>query len=385
MRLLLDFIPFQHRGGVGGAPSFAKAVYDRVFEQCDTSLQLYATYDASLPVGKQYDYHQIAEQHGVQLVDISKTTVAEQIQALQIDTFFIAVGQFYAEHPLGDISCRVIMFIHDIYDIERGDNWVDFHLYDKHMGSRWQWIKYAINSVSGRWQRQAQKLYAQVMPLYAGSNTLAYTVSEYSRQSLLYYFPELQKEIRICYSPHKQAICNEEVENRQLQELIQSEQPYLLMIAANRRYKNAATLTKVFCRIAEEYPDLHLVTLKYGTSAHERHHDIAFLSDSDLENAYKHARALVFGSFFEGFGYPPVEAMKYGTPTIASNVTSIPEIVGDAGIYFSPYYPADLYRAIKIALTGYFPSQELMNRRLEEITSRQENDLKQLVNELLTI
>ena len=167
-----------------------------------------------------------------------------------------------------------------------------------------------------------------------------------------------------------------------LAQLVQSGKPYLLMLAANRIYKNPSTVVKVFSKLQEEYPDLHLLTLKYGKSTSHRHIDIDYLSDADLEHAYKHAYALVFGSFFEGFGYPPIEAARHGTPTVASNVTSIPEILGDAGIYFSPFYPADLYRALKLVLADRDTYAMKSSQRYEQICKRQRSDLNSLINEI---
>ena len=101
--------------------------------------------------------------------------------------------------------------------------------------------------------------------------------------------------------------------------------------------------------------------------------------------AYQHATALVFPSLFEGFGYPPIEAITCGTPVIASNVTSIPEILGDAGIYFSPYYPADLYRAINVLLANNDNDRLMgrMARRCSEILSKQKSDLEHLIDIIL--
>ena len=60
---------------------------------------------------------------------------------------------------------------------------------------------------------------------------------------------------------------------------------------------------------------------------------------------------LVYPSFYEGFGLPPIEAMASGTPVIASNLTSIPEVVGDAAVLINPYNQEDISEAIeKVAL-----------------------------------
>ena len=157
------------------------------------------------------------------------------------------------------------------------------------------------------------------------------------------------------------------------------------MLAANRMQKNPHTLLKVFKRLLVDYPDLHLLTLKYGHSIHPQHIDIPFLTDSDLEYAYKYAYALVFASYFEGFGYPPIEALRYGTPTVASNVTSIPEILGEAGVYFSPFYPADLYRALNDVLQNRDRYKKAIVQRYTEITQKQQNDLGKLVSEILCL
>lgn len=62
-----------------------------------------------------------------------------------------------------------------------------------------------------------------------------------------------------------------------------------------------------------------------------------YVSPGEMEELYASANALVYASLSEGYGYPPVQAMRYGTPSICAGGTSIPEICGDAAIYFNPY------------------------------------------------
>jgi glycosyltransferase involved in cell wall biosynthesis len=61
-----------------------------------------------------------------------------------------------------------------------------------------------------------------------------------------------------------------------------------------------------------------------------------YVPDEDLAAVYSGATAFLFPSLAEGFGIPPLEAMQCGTPVIAANTTSIPEVVGDAGILLPP-------------------------------------------------
>lgn len=383
MNLLIDFIPFQTIGGVSGAASFTKAVYDELFASLPSDINVMAVYDSALPIDGRFNCQELAKTWNITIIDISTETLSSITQRFPVDTFFIAIGQLYAKYDLRDIKCKVIMFIHDIFDVERCDNRIDLMLSDKINESSLQYAKRLFNLWSGRWQRQQRKRYEQVIQLFSAANTIPYTVSEYSRSALEYYFPQCTNGIRICYSPLKNQEKPAPIEHPKLAQLVQSGKPYLLMLAANRIYKNPSTVVKVFRKLQEEYPDLHLLTLKYGKSTSPRHIDIDYLSDADLEHAYKHAYALVFGSFFEGFGYPPIEAARHGIPTVASNVTSIPEILGDAGIYFSPFYPADLYRAIKTMMNNREKYVELTRKRYKEVTSRQQNDLKLLIEVLL--
>lgn len=383
MNILLDFIPFQSSGGISGAASYTKAVYDEVFIKQTPQDSFYAIYDSSLLIGGQYNHKEYAYENNVLLLDISQKKIAQYIIEYNIDTFFIALGQLYGKYALEGITCKTIMGIHDIWDIEREDNKIELTIHDKNVESTWMWTKRIINTVSGRYDNMQRTIYKHIMPLYVAQNTFSFTVSNYTRNSLCFYFKELsKKDIHVLYSPSRKIALQSEIENEKLQGLIKSGKKFLFMLAANRRLKNAHTLIKVYQRLLTDYPDLHLLTLRYGRTIHSQHIDIPFLSDSDLEYAYKHCYALVFGSYFEGFGYPPIEALRHETPCVASNVTSIPEILGDAGIFFSPFYPADLYRAIKEVLENRDCRKQQIKKRFIEISKRQNDDLGTIVDEI---
>jgi len=69
---------------------------------------------------------------------------------------------------------------------------------------------------------------------------------------------------------------------------------------------------------------------------------LGYVSEAELKQHYRQARAFVFASLFEGFGIPLLEAMASGTPVACSNSTSMPEIVGGCGLLFDPYSIGDL-------------------------------------------
>ncbi len=74
---------------------------------------------------------------------------------------------------------------------------------------------------------------------------------------------------------------------------------------------------------------------------------LGYVSENDLIHLYGGARAFVFPSYYEGFGLPPLEAMACGTPVIASSASSIPEVVGDAGLLVDPRDQEALARALQ--------------------------------------
>jgi glycosyltransferase involved in cell wall biosynthesis len=128
--------------------------------------------------------------------------------------------------------------------------------------------------------------------------------------------------------------------------------PYFLALSAHDRHKNFVHLIHCFGALVEsgELNDSNLVIVGPNRG---RNHEVlnslakyprakpriivaGYVPDDDLAAIYSGATAFLFPSLAEGFGLPPLEAMQCGTPVIASNTTSIPEVVGDAGILLPP-------------------------------------------------
>ena len=139
--------------------------------------------------------------------------------------------------------------------------------------------------------------------------------------------------------------------------------PYILCVGNVKPHKNFQRLIHAFAKIQARHDlDLLLVGRKDGFLAGDcavldfagvpegRVQFTGHVSDSLLRRYYAHAEALVFPSLYEGFGFPPLEAMASGCPVVASNAASIPEICGDAAIYCDPLSVDDMADKIKLAL-----------------------------------
>jgi glycosyltransferase involved in cell wall biosynthesis len=130
------------------------------------------------------------------------------------------------------------------------------------------------------------------------------------------------------------------------------DRPYLLSLCTLEPRKNLSFLIRCFTKIILENPSIDLNLILVGVSGW-KNNDIfktaqenpllkdriiftGYIPDEDLSAIYSGATAFIYPSLYEGFGLPPLEAMQCGTPVITSNTSSLPEVVGDAGIMIDP-------------------------------------------------
>jgi glycosyltransferase involved in cell wall biosynthesis len=123
---------------------------------------------------------------------------------------------------------------------------------------------------------------------------------------------------------------------------------YLLYPARPWPHKNHARLYAAFAHVRRERPDLRVVLTGEGDFGNvpDGVEVRGRVSTDDLVSLYRGAAAVVFPSLYEGFGMPVVEAMACGCPVACSNVTSLPEVVGDAARLFDPRDVDDIAAAI---------------------------------------
>lgn len=91
-----------------------------------------------------------------------------------------------------------------------------------------------------------------------------------------------------------------------------------------------------------------------------------FVADEDLPALYNLAELFVFPSLYEGFGLPPLEAMACGTPVVTSNVSSLPEVVGEAGLMVKPTDAESLTEAMRRVLEDEALREEMIAKGLEQ-------------------
>lgn len=121
----------------------------------------------------------------------------------------------------------------------------------------------------------------------------------------------------------------------------------VLHVGNNGFYKNRAGVLEIFAAIAKRHPSLPLVMAgpEPTPALLLRAQDLGLTgrvrwvtgpSDDELATLYAQARLLLFPSWYEGFGWPPLEAMQHGCPVVCADTGSLPEVVGDAALLWSP-------------------------------------------------
>lgn len=176
------------------------------------------------------------------------------------------------------------------------------------------------------------------------------TISEFSRDRILYYCPEAASKIHVTLLAADQRfkpVDKDEVDSVVVQLNLPS-QHYIVALGSLEPRKNLHTLLKVWSQVHSKLPDeVWLVlagakgqALVFGDQTYEslppRVHLTGHVPDNTLPALYSGALASVYLSFYEGFGLPPLEAMSCGAPVLVSNTTSLPEVVGDAGLMVDP-------------------------------------------------
>lgn len=176
-----------------------------------------------------------------------------------------------------------------------------------------------------------------------------------------------------------------EHERRRILERYQITSPFLLYAGTIRPQKNIPRLVEAFAVVRGEleshpvYRDLRLVIIgdelsRYPgvrravlqTRMENAVRFLGFVPFDTLRVFYETAEAFVFPSLYEGFGLPPLEAMASGTPVVTSEVSSLPEVVGEAAIVVNPENVFDIARGIKEVLLDPELRKRLVTAGLEQ-------------------
>ncbi|MDP2217460.1 MAG: glycosyltransferase family 1 protein [Methanolobus sp.] len=209
-------------------------------------------------------------------------------------------------------------------------------------------------------------------------------ISENTKNDLIKIYGVPDCKIKVVYLASSLSSSNT-IEFDELKMSYRITRPYILYVGDRRTYKNFKILIDSYRNHFSDYFDL--VCFGGGNfkpnELKSSDNNIIQLHGSDdlLASLYRHAFCFVYPSLYEGFGIPPLEAMSMGCPVIASNTSSIPEVVGDAAILFDPHSEKELVQSMQ-SLYNESTRNDVIKRGYEQ---EKKFSWEKMANETLSI
>ena len=326
----------------------------------------------------------------IPLFDINEKTPQQIIDENQIDSFYTPL---YSLEKKWDINVKDFVFTwHGVRALEMQYSWAGVG-FAKKLGQKFE----ALVRYRESWKKYFYKpKYQALAARMAEGKARTITVSEHSRASIKSFFPELlDLEIPVFYSPMTA------YEPEGFLPPGVAAKKYFLLTSGARWEKNNLRAAMAFDELVGMYQsqgkpfDFKMVITGAANPKaylrHLKHKDrfvlLGYVENKELEFLHKNAYAFVFPSLNEGFGYPPVQSMRYGVPVAASGTTSIPEVCGDAVLYFDPYSVSEIKNRLVQLLDSkiYDEYAARAPKRYVEVNTRQTADLEEAVNFILKV
>jgi len=186
-------------------------------------------------------------------------------------------------------------------------------------------------------------------------------ISEYTRQQILKFYHKPSRDVvAIPLSYNAQLFTP--TKDKKILDLYHINSPYLIFVSSLKPSKNVTGLLNAFSKFSAQHPEYSLVIVGKKAWLYQEIFDLVlklglkdrvvftgFVPEPHKPALISQAEAFVMPSFYEGFSITLLESMACGTPVVASNVTSQPEVAGDAGIYVDPNSPDSILAGLEQA------------------------------------
>ena len=349
IRLLFDLTAVQPIGSspYHGGSEYAKAVYERLVEK-RAGRTIVGVYDPSRPLD--VETVNLSQRAGITLLPVrSSRDVEVVLRRERISRFYSALPYRYYNVRFG--NTELVYTIHGLRPIELP---ADRYALKYSLGSR-QWLrqmsKAAVVKFLPRLYLQSHlRRFARLLKACVQRGKVV-VPSRHTKYVLLSYFPWLPPDnVLVLWSPRKRSgdgmPASHEDRLPVLNKYGVAYRRFFLVLSANRWEKNAYRAVHALDSLYTDWPSIEHRTVvlgaREGVAAIWRVKNVdrftwgGYVPPRELEILYQSAYALIYPSLNEGFGYPPLECMKYGTPVIASGTSAVPEICGDAALYVNP-------------------------------------------------
>lgn len=391
MKLLFDLTAVQPIGNVKyhGGSEYAKQVFFTLLENLAKDTEIICLYNKDIAI--EQNVLQKASAYSLELVNIFDIDLAAFIKDRHIDTFYSALSYTRKEKLEG---VRYIITIHGLRRLEAP---VDFYQI-KYVKTKRRKLRILVRLLyyavqKKRYLDKQRKFYERNL---VQKNLEIIVPSYHTKYTLISNYNFLDpSDIGVYYSPLKEQGGKDSLNTAlTLDRFNLKKDAYFLLISGNRWVKNVYRVLLACKDIFEERGSTDKKVVIAGvTNKHiykeftddERFVFLDYVSNEELNALYAGAYYFIFPSLSEGFGYPPLEAMKYGTPVLASHAASIPEVCSSAAIYFNPYNHLEIKNRVLESIYEPLMREKLIleaKRRYNEIMKRQKESLRELVLDL---
>ena len=207
-----------------------------------------------------------------------------------------------------------------------------------------------------------------------------FTISNFSRDDIIKTYKKKPEDVETTYLGIKPALSGNDkvLSMEEMHKKFGITKPYLLFVGTLQPRKNVAKLIEAFSQLKNKEIELVIVGKKgwlweeifaapekFGVM--ERVKFLDFVENEDLPSLYKNALCFVLPSLYEGFGLPVLEAMKFGCPTVISDTSSLPEVGGDAALYFDPQSVDDIAQKIEKVISDEKLREEMVKKGYNQI------------------
>lgn len=324
------------------------------------------------------------------ILSLIKEKDIEMVKSTEIDIMKVAAknGNYVIYSPLmraeylTNSQIEKIVTMHGIRTLECPADKYQYWYHNTHY-ILYELDRGRLKNYYDRIMRKA-KFYNQYQRYFNAENIHWITVSNHSKYLIMSHFPFINgDDVQVMYSA-------DTTQGIPSIEKITEYGKYYLMVSADRWIKNSIRGIMAFDQLFTERPELEGQVVLTGVSNSnfsnykirniDRFVFVGYVDDDRLKALYRNAFLFFYPSLYEGFGYPPLEAMRQGCPVTSSYAAAIPEVCGDAALYFNPYsiheMKARILQMENSEMRESFRIRGII--RQQKIAEKQEMDLQRL-------
>lgn len=358
----------QHGGG-----KYAEIVFKAL---CEKNASMVAMWDSKRWINE--ELIALCEKSHVEMIDISNMSIESIVKSNKVTTIYSALPQ---DNLINYKGCRIIATLHGLRELEVPNDSILLR-YPRNVFGKIRLILKMI--LPNKYiKRKSLRKYHR---FFENEKMRVVAVSNHTKYAIGTFFPDVNiDDVPVFYSP---STSNPIDAHRQ-----ESSEKYFLMVSANREEKNSLRAIMAFDDLLSKgkmngfcmkITGIRENVFKFKLKNPDCFDFLGYVSENELNSLYANAYGFLYPSFSEGFGYPPLEAMRYGIPVLSSSHTSISEVCEGAALYFNPFSINEIEnRLLQLSdksIHSYYSAKGKL--QYEKITKKQEVDLDGIVRYL---